>query len=340
MAEMLTDHLPRVRLGHLPTPIHELPRLSRALGGPRLFVKRDDETGLAGGGNKTRKLEFSVAEALRQGADTLVTLGAVQSNHARQTAAAAAATGLDCVLVLRGRAPASATGNLLLDHLLGARIVFSGDRSREEVAAEVVEQERAAGRRPYLIPLGASDEVGAAGFVAAAEELKAQLEERQLAVDRVVFASSSFGTQAGLCLGAKAIKLRVELAAIAIDSSREELQAGVADIAARLAQRLGLAASISRDEVVAHDRYLGGGYAVLGEPEREAIALAARYEGLLLDPVYTGRAMAGLVDLVRRGDFGARESILFWHTGGAPALYAYADELMAGGREDGAARRR
>src|SRR5512143_1512670 len=192
---MLTDTLPRVRLGFLPTPLEELPRLSRALGGPRLLVKRDDQTGLATGGNKTRKLEFSVGEALRRGADTLVTLGAVQSNHARQTAAAAARCGLRCVLVLRGHAPSAATGNLLLDHLLGAQVIFSGARTREQVAEEVVAAEQAAGRRPYLIPVGASDEFGAPGFVAGIEELAAQLAERALHPDRIVVASSSFGTQ-------------------------------------------------------------------------------------------------------------------------------------------------
>src|SRR5690349_7139079 len=171
---MLTDHLPRVRLAHLPTPLHELPRLTRVLGGPRLLVKRDDQTGLATGGNKTRKLEFSVAEALRRGADTLVTLGAVQSNHARQTAAAAAACGLRCVLVLRGHRPAAANGNLLLDALLGAEVVFAGDRTREEAAERVLDGERAAGRRPHLIPVGASDEYGAAGYAAALEELVGQ----------------------------------------------------------------------------------------------------------------------------------------------------------------------
>ncbi len=325
---MLTDRLPRIRLGHLPTPLHELPRLTRALGGPRLFIKRDDQTGLATGGNKTRKLEFSVAEALRQGADTLVTLGAVQSNHARQTAAAAAACGLRCALVLRGHAPAMATGNLLLDHLLGARVVFSGERTREQAAAEVVAAERTAGHRPYLIPVGASDEVGAAGFVAALEELKGQLEEGHIAADRVVFASSSFGTQAGLCVGAKALGFRPQLAAIAIDSEAEELRTGVVDIAARLIRRLGLETSLAREEVVGHDRYLGEGYAVMGEPEREAIELAARQEGILLDPVYTGRAMAGLIDLVRKGDFGRGETVVFWHTGGSAALHAYADQLM------------
>lgn len=324
---MLTDRLPRIRLGHLPTPLDELPRLSRALGGPRLLMKRDDLTGLATGGNKTRKLEFSVAEALRQRADTLVTLGAVQSNHVRQTAAAAAVCGLRCTVVLRGHAPSVTIGNLLLDHLLGARVVFSGDRSREEVASEVVAEERAAGHRPYLIPLGASDEVGAAGFVAALEELDAQLRERKLGVDRVVFASSSFGTQAGMCVGAKALGFRPQLAAVAIDSHRGEVQAGVADIATHTIRRLGLETSLERDEVVAYDAYLGAGYAVLGEPEREAIELVARCEGILLDPVYTGRAMAGLIDLVRKGEFGKDEVIVFWHTGGVAALDAYAAEL-------------
>lgn len=326
---MLTDRLPRVRLGHLPTPLHELPRLSRALGGPRLFVKRDDQTGLAGGGNKTRKLEFSVAEALRRGADTLVTLGAAQSNHARQTAGAAAVCGLRCVIVLRGHAPPVATGNLLLDHLLGAQIIFSGERALEQMAENVVATETAAGHRPYLIPVGASDEIGAAGFVAALEELKGQLDQLRLRADRVVFASSSFGTQAGLCVGAKALGFESQLAGIAIDSTREELQAAVAGIAARLATRIGLQTSVVPGEVVGYDAYRGGGYGVLGQPEREAIRLAARYEGILLDPVYTGRAMAGLFDLVRRGEFGADETIVFWHTGGTPALFAYGEKLLA-----------
>ncbi len=330
---MLTDAVPRLRLAQLPTPIEELPRLSKALGGPRLLVKRDDLTGLAGGGNKTRKLEFSLGEALRQGADTLVTIGAVQSNHARQTAAAAARCGLRCVLVLGGAPPPTARGNLLLDRLLGAEIVFAGARAREEVAREVVAAERAAGRRPFLTPVGASDEIGAAGFVAAAEELAGQLQERRLRVDRIVVASSSYGTQAGLCLGVKALGLAAQVAGIAIDSTRPEVQAGVADLAGRTARRLRLDVLVDAQEVIAFDGYLGGGYAVLGDPEREAIRLAARQEGLLLDPVYTGRAMAGLVDLVRRGTVGAGETVLFWHTGGTPALDAYAEGLL-----DGAAR--
>jgi D-cysteine desulfhydrase family pyridoxal phosphate-dependent enzyme len=324
---VLTDHLPRIPLGHLPTPLEELPRLTRALGGPRLFIKRDDQTGLATGGNKTRKLEFAVADALDQDADTLITMGGVQSNHTRQTAAAAARCGLRCVVVLRGHEPAVWNGNLLLDHLLGAQVVFSGDRTREAVAEEVASQARAAGSRPYLIPVGASNAVGAAGFVAALEELDAQAKERALRVDRVVFASSSFGTQAGLCVGAKAVGFRGQLAAIAIDSRRDELQAGVAAIATATIRRLGWEMAFGPAEVVAYDSYLGGGYAVMGEPEREAISLVARSEGILLDPVYTGRAMAGLIDLIRTGTFGKDETIVFWHTGGAAALFAYADEL-------------
>jgi D-cysteine desulfhydrase len=326
---MLTDHLPRIPLGQLPTPLEELPRLSQALGGPRLLIKRDDQTGLAGGGNKTRKLEFSVAEAVHQGADTLITMGGVQSNHCRQTAAATAHCGLGCVVVLRGHPPSQWNGNLLLDRLLGARVVFSGDRTREEVAEEVAREERAAGRHPLVIPVGASNEIGAVGFVAAIEELDAQLKARRLQVDRVVFASSSFGTQAGLCVGAKAIGFQPQLAAIAIDCSRAELQAGVAAIAVPTIRRLGLEMPFTPEEVVGYDGYLGAGYAIMGEPEREAIALMARSEGILLDPVYTGRAMAGMMDLIRKGEFGKDETIVFWHTGGAAALFAYAEQLLA-----------
>jgi L-cysteate sulfo-lyase len=326
---MLTDHLPRVRFAHLPTPLHELPRLTRALGGPRLLIKRDDQTGLATGGNKTRKLEFSVAEALRQGADTLVTLGAVQSNHARQTAAAAAVCGLRCVIVLRGNPPAATTGNLLLDHLLGADVVFSGDSTREEVAKRVLVEERAAGRRPCLIPVGASDEFGAVGYVAAVEELVLQLEEKHLAVDRVVFASSSFGTQAGMYVGAKALGFGAQLAGVAIDSTCDELRVGVAELAGRTARHMGLDQTLAAEDIVGYDGYLGEGYAVMGEPEWEAIRLMARQEGILLDPVYTGRAMAALIDLIRKGEFAKNETILFWHTGGSAALFAYADELLA-----------
>jgi L-cysteate sulfo-lyase len=233
------------------------------------------------------------------------------------------------VLVLRGQPPAACNGNLLLDHLLGARVVFAGDRSREEVGDEVVREETDEGHRPYLIPVGASNAVGATGFVAAMEELVGQLEQARLRVDRIVFASSSLGTQAGLCVGAKALGFQGQLAAIAIESPRHEVQRDVAQFAQAVAQRLGTPLDFAPEEVTAYDAYLGAGYAVMGEPEREAISLVARTEGILLDPVYTGRAMAGLFDLVRRGELGKKETILFWHTGGSPALFAYADALSA-----------
>jgi D-cysteine desulfhydrase len=327
---MLANHLPRVPLGFFPTPLEELTRLSKALGGPRIWMKRDDQTGLATGGNKTRKLEFSLGEALQQNAETLVTLGAVQSNHCRQTAAAAVRYGLRCVLVLRGYAPQQVTGNLLLDHLLGAQVIFAGDRTREEVGDEVMEQLKAEAAAPYFIPVGASNAVGAMGFVAGMEELDSQLKQLNLKVDRVVFGSSSGGTQAGLCLGAKLLGFKGEITAIAIDSTRAELSSEVAQITRDAIQRLGVELDFSLDEVVAYDGYLGAGYSIMGEPEQEAIELLARYEGILLDPVYTGRAMAGLIDLIRKGEFGKDETILFWHTGGSAALYAYSQQLMQG----------
>lgn len=327
---MLTDGLPRVSLGFFPTPLHELPNLSKALGGPRIWMKRDDQTGLASGGNKTRKLEFSVADALAKDADTLVTLGAVQSNHCRQTAAAAVRYGLKCVVVLRGHAPQHITGNLLLDHLLGAKVVFAGDREREEVAEEVVAELRAGGANPYFMPVGASNEVGAMGFVAGMEELVGQLGPLHLHPDRVVVASSSAGTQAGMCVGARLLGFKGQVTGIAIDSTRAELSAEVARIANGALQKLGRAPDFSAAEVTAYDGYLGAGYSIMGEPEQEAIELLARYEGILLDPVYTGRAMAGMIDLIRKGEFGKKETLVFWHTGGAVALYAYADQLMKG----------
>ncbi len=317
----------RFPLAHLPTPLEPLPRLSHALG-VRLFVKRDDQTGLAGGGNKTRKLEHLTAEALAQDADTLVTVGAVQSNHCRQTAAAAARAGLRCVLVLSGHPPSSGvTGNLLLDYLLGAEVRWAGDRPRDAVYREVVEAERAAGRRPYAIPLGGSTALGAAAYAAATLELKAQLDAQGLAFNRIVFASSSAGTQAGIVVGARLAGLRSQVLGISVDLPAPALQGLVARLATETAARLGAPHTCAPDDIAVNADYLGAGYAVMGAPEREAITLFAQIEGLLLDPVYTGRAAAGLIDLIRRGVIGPDETVLFWHTGGAPALFAYSDQL-------------
>ena len=318
----------RVSLGHLPTPLHALPRFTEKLGGPQLFVKRDDQTGLATGGNKTRKLEFLAADALEHKADTLITAGAPQSNHARQTAAAAARMGMRCVLVLRGQPPAERQGNLLLDELLGAQVRWAErdavPATMETVAAEL----RTQGRTPYIIPYGGSNPVGATGYVAAMEELMEQALPMGLRFDRMVFASSSGGTQAGLVVGAKATGYTGQVLGISVDEKREVLQARVAGLATETATHLKLNLRFAPGDILVNADYLGAGYGVMGALEREAIRLAAEMEGLLLDPVYTSRAFAGMIDLIRKGELQRGETVLFWHTGGTPALFAYAQELV------------
>lgn len=317
---------PRFPLAHLPTPLEFLPRLSRELG-PRLSIKRDDLTGLAGGGNKTRKLEYLLAEAQAQRAETIVTVGAVQSNHCRQTAAAAARAGLRCVLVLRGQPPANISGNLLLNQLLGAELRWTGERPRDEVYAEVVAAERAAGQRVYAVPLGGSTPLGAAAYALAMLELKQQTEAQSVAFDRILFASSSGGTQAGMVVGAALTGFSGEVLGISVDLAEIELKSLVAGLATETATLLEAPRVYSAAGIHVNADYLGEGYAVLGEAEREAIELFARLEGILLDPVYTGRAAAGMLDLIRRGVIGQDETLLFWHTGGQPALFAYDKQL-------------
>lgn len=313
--------VPRVPLAHLPTPVEELPRLSRALGGPRLLVKRDDLTGLALGGIKTRKLEFLVAEAEARGARTLVSAGAYQSNHCRQTAAAAARRGMECVLVLTGEPPASPTGNYLLDRLFGARVVPVGDRAdRDRVLAQTFDAAAAAGEAPYLVPYGGSSPTGALGYVHAVEEFLAQGVE----ADWLVFGSSSGGTHAGLVLGQRVHGCRGKVLGISIDEPAAWLKEHVAALAGAASALLGPRLSFSPEDVLADDRYCRAGYGVMTDLEREAIRLFARHEGLLLDPVYTGRAAGGLIDLVRRGAFRKDEQVLFWNTGGQPALFSEA----------------
>jgi L-cysteate sulfo-lyase len=325
----MLNTLPRTSLGFFPTPIHPLPHLSARLGGPTLWVKRDDQTGLATGGNKTRKLEFLVADALQQRADTLITVGAPQSNHARQTAAAAAKAGLKSALVLRGTAPAERTGNILLDDLVGAEIFWVGTRSLDEAAAEVAEELSARGQRPYLIPLGGSNPIGAVGYAAAMAEFVEQAAAGDLHFDAIIFATSSGGTQSGLVLGAQLSGYTDRILGISVDHTADHLVPLLVELADATAQHIGAPITFDAQDFEVNDHYLGGGYAVLGEPEREAIHLCAQTEGLLVDPVYTGRAMAGLIDLIRAGEFKSDQNILFWHTGGTPALFAYAQQLMA-----------
>jgi D-cysteine desulfhydrase family pyridoxal phosphate-dependent enzyme len=310
--------IPRVRFAYLPTPVEAMPRLSAALNGPRLWVKRDDQTGLAFGGNKARKLEFLLAEAQANGAKTLVSVGAAQSNHCRQVAAMACRYGLDCILVLSGNANQQPSGNLLLDGLFGSEIVWTTRPERESTLQRVFNEAWSAGRRPYLIPLGGSTGVGSLGFEAAFHELLAQ----GVNPDWIVVASSSGGTQAGLALGARRANWGGKVLGISIDEPEDELQRIVAEIANQAASELGDPLRLSPTDICVNADYLGAGYGILGVPEIEAIRLFAQTEGLLLDPVYTGRAAAGLIDLVRKGFFKSNETVLFWHTGGTPALFA------------------
>ncbi len=320
--------IPRIHLAHLPTAIEALPRLSAALGGPMLLVKRDDQTGLAFGGNKTRKLETLLAEAQANGARMLITAGAIQSNHCRQTAAAAARLGLRCTLVLSGQPDPAASGNLLLDGLLGARVVWCTREDRDTVLQHTFDTAWEEGDRPYLIPYGGSNPVGAAAYALAMQEF---IDQGQPA-DWIVFASSSGGTQAGLVAGARMAGWNGGILGISVDEPAGELRARVASLAEETASRLGQILRFNPEEIFVNDDYLGGGYAVLGAGEVEAIRLFARHEGLLLDPVYTGRAAAGLIDLIRKGHFKPGERVLFWHTGGTPALFAgpYLHALTAG----------
>ena len=319
--------IPRLNFAHLPTPIEELPRLRERLGGPRLFIKRDDQTGLALGGNKTRKLEFLVADALQQGARTLVTGGAIQSNHCRQTAAAAARYGLGCILVLTGEKPDRPTANLLLDHFFDAEIVTVSDRNvRDQVLQETFAKAGADGRKPYVLPYGGSSAVGALGYAYAMEEFMQQ----GVHADWMVFGTSSGGTHAGLVLGQRLHGYEGKVLGISIDEPQQWIESHVLALATEASAQFGTRIEFTRNDVLATDAYCQAGYGVLTDGEREAISLFARTEGLLLDPVYTGRAAAGLIDLVRRGHFAADETVLFWHTGGQPALFAdkYSADLV------------
>jgi D-cysteine desulfhydrase len=309
----------------------ELYRLSETLGGPRILMKRDDQTGLALGGNKTRKLEFLVGEAVEQGCDALITGGAAQSNHCRQTAAAAAASGLLCHLVLGGTPPEIVDGNLLLDYLLGANIHWSGEFRKGETIPEVAEQLEQDGFKPYVIPYGGSNATGAAAFVYAVAELQAQLNEMSVEVSHVLFASSSGGTQAGLVLGAYMFNQPSQLIGIGIEkgeTGEDSLETQIINIANSTAKRLKVDTQFSLEDITVRNDYIGKGYGIVGELERQAIRLTAKTEGILLDPVYTGRAMGGLIDMIKRSEISSNDTVLFWHTGGVPALFPYSAELI------------
>jgi len=322
---------PRVRLAHLPTPLEPLPRLSEALG-VDLWIKRDDCTGLAGGGNKTRKLEFLLGEAMEQGADTLVTQGAVQSNHVRQTAAAAASQGLACEIILEERTGSRAidythNGNVLLDRLFGARLrtVPGGtdmNAELEKTAAEV----RARGGKPYVIPGGGSNPVGALGYVDCAREIVVQCDELDLPIDRIITATGSAGTHAGLVAGLAVMGADIPVLGIGVRAPKARQEETVLKLARETAALLGRPDAVTAGMVVADCDYVGEGYGLVDAAVIEALKLAARTDAILLDPVYTGKAMKGLIALAAAGRF-KDETVVFLHTGGAQGLAGYQGEI-------------
>ena len=320
---------PRVTLGHLPTPLEPMDRLSEVLGGPRLWVKRDDCTGLSSGGNKTRKLEFLIADAIENGADTIITQGATQSNHARQTAAAAAKFGMACHILLEDRTGSNdqnylLNGNVLLDLLHGASVSKrpgGADMNSEmEILAERLRDD---GKKPYVIPGGGSNTIGALGYVNCARELADQAESTGLKIDALVHATGSSGTQAGLVTGLAAIESDIHLLGIGVRAPQEKQEEMVYDLAQRTAQHMGTGVSIDRASVRANCAYVGPGYGMPTDGMIEAIKLLARTEGLLFDPVYSGKGLDGLIDQIRNGYFDGMNNVVFLHTGGSAALFGY-----------------
>lgn len=325
---MKLDEMPRVRLAALPTELEETPRLAAEIGIERLFVKRDDNTGLALGGNKARKLEFLMADAQSKGAQVVITCGGAQSNHARQTAAAARKLGMECIIFFTDPMPEDFNGNLLLDALLDAEMRFIPNASYEELLKAMAVEEAnlvLKDRTPYVIPVGGSTGVGALGYVAGVREIAEQLRERGAENPDMVMAVGSSGTLAGLILGRSLFLPEARLIGISVSRDSFQARQRAVKIASDAAKLLGVEADFKDDPVVVYDEYVGTGYAIPTQEGKDAILLCARTEGLILDPVYTGKAMAGLIDLARKGEIGRGRPVVFWHTGGAPALFACAE---------------
>lgn len=329
----------RAPLAHLPTPFEELASLAAELGGPRLFVKRDDQTGLALGGNKARKLDFILADAKARGSDRVVTWAGVQSNWARMTAAGARRLGMEATLVLQrreGQATAPADGNLLLDRLLGAEVrLLEPDDDREAAVQEIAAAARAAGGNPYVVAVGGSRTghsmelpLGAVAYANGFRELLGQARERGVAITHVVHASGSGSTQAGFVVGAEALAPEVEIIGISTGGAKEASERNVLGIARETVAAMGLPLEIAPEAVTVRDDFVGEGYGIVTPSIVEAIARVARAEGLLLDPVYTGKAMTGLIALIESGELGPEDTVVFVHTGGTPALFPYRQDLL------------
>ncbi len=326
---MHLSRFPRAHFAHLATPLEPMVNLSKKLGGPNLWIKRDDCTGLAGGGNKTRKLEFLMGDALEKGADTIITQGATQSNHARQTAAIAAKMNMECHLLLEDRTGSqdvdyNYNGNVLLDQLLNASLCkYPADTDMNQAMEDLAEKLRGQGKKPYIIPGGGSNHIGALGYVNAALELLTQANDMSLRIDHLVHATGSAGTQAGLVTGLVASNSLIPVLGIGVRAPRELQESNVFKLAERTAEHLGIQGAVKRDDVIANCDYVGEGYGIPTQGCIEAIELFAQTESIMLDPVYSAKGAAGLIDLVRQGHFSKKDNIVFLHTGGSQALFGY-----------------
>jgi L-cysteate sulfo-lyase len=322
---------PRIKVGHWPTPLEPMHRLTETLGGPELWVKRDDCTGLSSGGNKTRKLEYLIADAIEKGADTVITQGATQSNHARQTAALAAKVGLDCHILLEDRTgfedPAyKFNGNVLLDRLHGASVSQRpGGSDMHQEMLDLAQRLDATGKKAYVIPGGGSNPIGALGYVNAALELVHQLNDTGLGATHLVLATGSSGTHAGLIAGLKILNSPLKVIGIGVRAPKAKQEQMVYDLACKTADLLGYPGIVNRDDVFADCDYVGAGYGLPTEQMVEAVQLLAQTEGLLFDPVYTGKGLAGLIAWIRQGKFRKTDKVIFLHTGGSAALFGYPD---------------
>ncbi len=321
----------KYKLGFFPTTLEKMDNLSKVYSNYNLYIKRDDNSGLASGGNKVRKLQFFIYDALSKGCDTIITAGAQQSNHCRQTAAACAKAGLECHLLLGGKKPKNYNGNLLLSHLLGAKIHFTGDNRKGEDIIKLRQDLEAQKRNVYEIPYGGSNLLGAYGFVDAIKELKEQLLENNLKIDCIFFASSSGGTQAGLKLGIDLYDLDIELMPISIDKiglGDKTLDHVVLEILHQGQIELSIQKTYSIKDAKLIRDYEKPGYGVITENEKMAIKQLAQSEGILLDPVYSGRAFYGMIDHLQNNKIEKNSNVLFWHTGGLPANFYYSEELL------------
>jgi L-cysteate sulfo-lyase len=320
---------PRRFIAHLPTPLERMDRLSKELGGPEIWIKRDDCTGLSTGGNKTRKLEFLMAEAELEGADMVITQGATQSNHARQTAAFAAKIGMDCHIMLEDRTGSNDTnynhnGNVLLDHLHGATTEKrAGGTDMQAEMEKTAERMRADGRKVYIIPGGGSNPTGALGYVNCAFEMLSQINNSGTKIDHIVTATGSAGTQAGLIVGLKAMNAQIPLLGIGVRAPKAAQEANVFKLACATADKLGCSGVVQREDVIANTDYVGDGYGIPTQSGLEAIQMFAELDSILLDPVYSAKGAAGLIDLIRKGHFKKGERVIFLHTGGSAALFGY-----------------